>query len=108
MIERPQKDNNQHGDFNLLHEYLRGAMYRGGTERDDVITGYALGVVAQIVCVAGLVLLGTLLKAVGVNLGDVIAEMASDLPFLLMALIALTFIGCAIFVYTLAQGMGIK
>jgi hypothetical protein len=108
MNERPQKDSNQHGEFNLWHEYLRGAMYRGGTERDDVITGYALGIVAQIVFVAGLVLLGTLLMAFGVDLGEVIAEMAVDLPLLLLALIAITFIGCVIFVYTLAQRMGIK
>ncbi len=47
MSQQTQKDSNQHGNFNLLHEELRGAMYGGGAERETVYKGHVLGFLAM-------------------------------------------------------------
>ena len=107
-MSEPQYDNNQHGHFNLMHEDRRGAMYRGGAERDEVFTSYALSFVAQAIFLAGFVLLASLLKAFNVHLGDVISEMAVNRTFLLLALVAIAYVGCMSFVVILAQRIGLR
>lgn len=103
MNEKSPKDSNQHGHFNLLHEDLRGAMYRGGAERDAVITGHVLTVVILAVYAAIFIGVGTLLRLFGIHLGDVIAVMARERPLLLIGAIALTFIGCMVLVFTIVR-----
>lgn len=49
---------NPQRDFNLLDELARGAIYRGGEEKEQFLTGYAQGVVFWVVLMAGLWIAG--------------------------------------------------
>jgi hypothetical protein len=51
-------NNNPRKDFNLLDELARGAIYRGGEEKEQFLTGYAQGVVFWVVLMAALWIVG--------------------------------------------------
>jgi hypothetical protein len=52
-------DKNDSGKpFNLLDELARGAIYRGGEEKERFLTGYAQGVVTWVVLFAVLWVIG--------------------------------------------------
>ncbi len=90
MNQQSQKDSNQNGNFNLLHEQLRGAMYRGGKDRDTVFTGYVLGAIAMVVCLV--VSYAVLLLSEGLGFdstnGELIAWLGKECPLLFYALCA--------------------
>jgi len=51
-------NNNPRKDFNLLDELARGAIYRGGQEKEQFLTGYAQGVVFWVVLMGALWIVG--------------------------------------------------
>jgi hypothetical protein len=51
-------NNNPRKDFNLLDELARGAIYRGGEDKEQFLSGYAQGVIFWVVLMAGLWIVG--------------------------------------------------
>ena len=54
----PENDDGPGKNFNLIDELARGAIYRGGEEKEQFLTGYAQGVVFWVVLMAGLWIAG--------------------------------------------------
>jgi hypothetical protein len=51
-------NNNPRKDFNLLDELARGAIYRGGEDKEQFLSGYAQGVIFWVVLMGGLWIVG--------------------------------------------------
>jgi hypothetical protein len=54
----PENNDGPGKSFNLIDELARGAIYRGGEEKEQFLTGYAQGVVFWVVLFAALWIVG--------------------------------------------------
>jgi hypothetical protein len=51
-------NNDPRKDFNLLDELARGAIYRGGEDKEQFLTGYAKGIVGCVLVYGALWVIG--------------------------------------------------
>ena len=56
-----EKPTEVHNQFNLLDELSRGAMYRGGEDRDTFMSGYGVGFFGGLVFLIVLYIIGSLM-----------------------------------------------
>jgi len=101
---RDESCRNQKDEFNLLNEDLRGAMYRGGAEREAVYAGYGLGFLSILLFVAAMVVLGIILSVFGVSLAETIKYVSRELPLLFVAMVSAGFLVCIYIGFRLMSG----